>query len=217
MSRFLNGSECLFKILYFILNLVKFSNVTVMFLFACFSLKPCTRHTPAVPGSHPFASVLFLISPCRECIVICCKTIFESWNESWLCYWSTLFPLWAPCSFIHICISTFTQPPLLSTSTLDTFFNCGIWLSSVRRPRFSFRDLHADARRVKLFKCCPPPPMKTPETRHHCDSSCASESIALLKQENNFYTCSCNYFQASLFLWCLCEFQQVTHCFEYIF
>lgn len=107
---------------------------------------------------------------------------------------------------------------LLSTSALDTFSNCGIWLSAVRRPRFSFRDLHADARRVKLFKCCPPhPSMKTPETQHHCDSSCASESIAFLKQENNFYTCSCNYFRASLFLWCLCEFQQVTHRFEYFF
>lgn len=38
--------------------------------------------------------------------------------------------------------------------------------------------------------------MKTSITQHHCDSSCASESFAFLKQENNFYTRSCNYFQA---------------------
>lgn len=61
------------------------------------------------------------------------------------------------------------------------------------------------------------PSIRTSVTRHHCDSCCASQSIAVLKQEHHFYTCICSYFQASLFLWCLCDFQQVTHCFKYFF
>lgn len=162
----------------------------------------CTTPSADVPCGSRFSSfcicALYLISPCRECIVNCCKTIFESWNECWLCCWSTIFVLWAPCWFIHICIETFTQRgPLLSASPLFQLWN---WLRLLRRPRFSFKDLHADTRRVELLKCCSP--MKTSVTRQHCDSR-ASESIAHLKQENNFYTCSCNYFQVSLFLWCL--------------
>lgn len=131
----------------------------------------CTTPSADVACSSRFSSfcicALYLISPCRDCIVNCCKTIFESWNECWLWYWSTIFLLWAPCSFIHICIETFSQRcPLLSASTLTLF---QLWNLVRRRPHFSFQDLHADTRRVKLFNCCPP--MKTSVTQHHCDSS----------------------------------------------
>lgn len=142
--------------------------VPVLFLFACFSLKPCMHHTQywCAPQFSSFCiCALYLTSPCRDCIVNCCKSTFE--NDCWLWYWSAIFLLWAPCLFIYICIEAFTQRcPMLSALTLTLF---RLWNLFRRRPRFSFPDLHADTRRVKLIKCCPP--MKTSITQHHCDSS----------------------------------------------
>lgn len=73
-----------------------------------------------------------------------------------------------------------------------------LWnLLNTRTSHFSNNALRSDTWRVELLQCCPP--VKTSVTQHHCDSSCASESIVLLKEENNSYTCSCSYFFISSF------------------
>lgn len=133
-----------------------------------------------------------------KCVVDGCRTSFESSKESWLSC-QPFFLLCAPHSWTHIYIDIFSQrgPLLLGDGHAFTMTHFWLWnLLDTRTSGFSINGLWSDTWRVELLQCCPP--VNTSVTRHHCDSSCASKSIVLLKQENNSYTCSCSYF--SLFL-----------------